>query len=94
MRRGPQNSRRVHQVAVALNVDGQAAVLAVGQRRAHGRWRAVADAVAARAADVLVVLVEIPQPLRPVADERSWRRPATNLRSEFAPTAPRTGARC
>src|SRR5579871_3743237 len=35
MRGGPQNSGREHQIAVALDVDGQAAIFAVGQRRAR-----------------------------------------------------------
>ena len=44
--------------------------LLIRQRRAHRRRRAVADAVRALPADVLIVLVEIPQPHRPAADER------------------------
>ena len=48
MRRGPQHAGRVHQVAVVLDVDRQPAVLLVGERRAHRRRRAVADAGAAR----------------------------------------------
>ena len=44
MRRRPQHAGRVEQVAVALDVHRQPAVLLVGQRAAHGRRRAVADA--------------------------------------------------
>ena len=62
MRGGPQDSRRIHQVAVALDVDREPAMLAIGQRRAHRGRRAVADAVPALPADVVIVLVEIPQP--------------------------------
>ena len=47
MRRGPQHAGSVVQIAVVLDVDGQAAVFLVGQRRAHRRRSAVADAVAA-----------------------------------------------
>ena len=56
MRGGPQHAGRVVQIAVALDVDGQPAVLAIGERRAHGGRRAVADAVGAVPADVLIVL--------------------------------------
>ncbi len=45
MRGGPQDAGRVVQIAVALDVDGQAAVFAVGQRRADRGRSAVADAV-------------------------------------------------
>jgi len=45
MRGGPENSRRVHQIAVALDVHRQAAVLAVRESRANRGWRAIADAV-------------------------------------------------
>ena len=44
MRRSPQHARRVHQVAIVLNIHREAAVFLVGQRRAHCRRRAVADA--------------------------------------------------
>ena len=67
MRGGPQHAGRVQQVAVALDVHRQPPVLPVGQRAADRRRRAVADAGAARAAEVLVVLVEVPQPERPAA---------------------------
>ena len=39
MRGGPQDSGRVVQIAVALNVDGQAAVFLVRQRRTDGSGR-------------------------------------------------------
>ena len=61
MRRGPQNSGGIHQIAVILDIHREAAVFPVGERRAHRGGRAVTDAVAAGAADVLIVLVEIPQ---------------------------------
>ena len=56
VRGGPQHAGRVVQIAVALNVDGQPAVLAVGERGADRGGRAVADAVRAMPADVLIVL--------------------------------------
>ncbi len=70
MRRRPQHARRVVQVAVALNIHRQAAMLAIRQRRAHRRRRAVADAVSAVSAEVLIVLLEIPHPQRPTAEKR------------------------
>ena len=65
-RRRPQRARRHHQIAVGLNRHADAPVLPVGERRAHRRRRVVADALGAGAADVLVVLGEVPQPQRPV----------------------------
>ena len=56
MRGGPQHAGRVVEIAVGLDVDGQAAVLAVRQRRAHRGRRAIADAGGALRADVLVML--------------------------------------
>ena len=47
VRRGPQHAGREHQVAVVLDADGEAAVLAIGERGADRCRRAVADAVAA-----------------------------------------------
>ena len=43
-------------------------VFLVRHRRAERRRSHVADAFAARAADVVIVLIEIPEPQRPVAD--------------------------
>src|SRR5215831_3932388 len=45
LRRGPQHARCVHEVAVGLDADGEAAEVAVGKRGTHRRRRAVADAV-------------------------------------------------
>src|SRR5271166_459795 len=61
MRGGPQNSGSVHQVAVALDIHGQPAVLAVRQGRADRGRRAVADPVTTGAANELVILVNVPQ---------------------------------
>src|SRR5450755_2089202 len=68
MRRCPQNSRSIHQIAIALNSDCQAPVLLVGQRRAERCRSAIADAVTSCSSDRLVVLVKRPQPHWPVAD--------------------------
>jgi len=70
MRRGPENSRRVHQVAVILNGDRQPAVLLVSQRGAERGRRAVADAESSGRSDVLVKLVKIPQAQRPAIHPR------------------------
>src|SRR5260221_9069414 len=69
MRRGPQNAGCVHQVPVALDVHGNAAVLFVGQGRADRGRRAVADSVSARGTDELVILIKIPKFHGPAADE-------------------------
>ena len=69
MRGGPQHAGRVVQIAVGLDVDGQAAMLAIRQRRAHRGRCAVAHAARALPADVLIMLVELPQAVRPIADE-------------------------
>ena len=81
MRRGPQDAGRVHQIAVGLDADDEASVLLVRERRADGRRSAVADACAARRADVLIRLVERPQPHRPPAHEvdRRHERPVAVL---------------
>ena len=69
MRRGPQYAGGVHQIAVAIDAHRQPPVFLVRQRGADRRRRAVAYARAARAADVLVVLGEIPQAHRPAAEK-------------------------
>ena len=81
MRGGPQDTGCIVQIAVALNVDAQAAVLPVGERRADRGRSAVADAVRSLPADVLVVLIEIPQPQWASNSGTRRRRRATNLRS-------------
>src|SRR5215475_2273505 len=63
-----------HKIAVRLNRDGESAMLLVRKRGPDGRRRVVADAFAARASDVLVVLGEIPQTQRPVHPTR-YQRP-------------------
>ncbi len=67
MRRGPEHAGRVEHVAVALDVHRQAPVLLVGERAAHRGRRPVADARAARVAQVLIVLLEVPEPEGPAA---------------------------
>ena len=42
VRRGPKRARRVHQIAVALDGDGDDALVAIGECRADGSRRAVA----------------------------------------------------
>src|SRR6185369_15819761 len=58
----------VHEVTVRLDVDGEATRVAVGERRADRRGRAVADAEAARAPDPVVVLLDRPEAVQPIAD--------------------------
>src|SRR5439155_14745309 len=55
--------------AVALDVDRQPAVPLVRERGPHRRARAVAHPARALSADVLVVLVEVPEAVGPLADE-------------------------
>jgi len=62
MRGGPQDSRGVHDIAIILEVDSQASVLSIGKRRTGGGRSAVADACSSGSANILVVLVERPQP--------------------------------
>jgi hypothetical protein len=69
MGRGPQNTRGVVQIAVGLNVDGQAAVLAICKSCADRRRSVVADTAGTLAADVVIVLVHVPQTARPPTDE-------------------------
>ena len=65
----PQDARRIHQIAVGIDRDGDAAMLLVGDRGARRRRRAIADAGAAGDAGVVIMLAHVPQPLRPAADE-------------------------
>ena len=60
VRSRPQHTGRVIQVAIVLNVDGQAAIFLVRECSADGSRRAVADAVRSLCSDKLVVLREIP----------------------------------
>ena len=53
---GPQHSGSVVQIAVALDVDGQAAMFFVGQSCAYRGWRLIADAGAALRSDIVVWL--------------------------------------
>src|SRR5438132_1435294 len=91
MARGPEDARRVIQIAVGLDVDREPSVRAVRERGADGRRRAVAHRTRALAADVLIVLVELPQTPRPAADEALPRhqRPIliVNLGPELAAQA-------
>src|SRR5690349_435116 len=68
--RRPQYARRIVQITVALNVDRDAAVLLIGERRPNRSRRAVTDAICAVAADEMIRLVKIPQAQRPPTDER------------------------
>src|SRR5436190_22797696 len=69
MRRGPQHSGSVVQIAVALNVNGQSSMLLVGESRAYRGRRLIADACAALRSDVMVGLAEVPQARGPGTDE-------------------------
>src|SRR5262245_16389606 len=60
LRGGPQHARCVHEVAVGLDADGEAAEVAIGERGTHRRRRAVTDAVAAGRAEPMVMLLHRP----------------------------------
>src|SRR5262249_31532447 len=57
------------EIAVGLNVDGEAPVFAVREGGANGGRGAVTHRASSLTTDVLIVLVEVPQPARPAADE-------------------------
>src|SRR5712692_3981703 len=78
---GPQNARRVHQIAVVLDTDGKSPMFAVGERGPHGRGRTVPDSGASGAADELIVLVYVPQTQRPGAHivHSRYQRPVFTL---------------
>ncbi len=83
---GPQHAWRVHHVAVALDRDREASAnVAIAERTADRASHAVADAVAARAAEPLVVLLEWPQPERPAADVARFALRATSQVLDLAP---------
>src|SRR6267142_4371618 len=69
MRGSPQHTRREVEIAISLDIDGEPAVLLVGQGSANGCWRVVADTARALAADVLVVLIEVPELVGPTTNE-------------------------
>ena len=69
MRGRPKHARGVVHIAVGLDIDREPAVLSVSERGAHGSGRVVADAAATLTADVVIVLIHVPQPARPAADE-------------------------
>ena len=67
MCRGPQRAGLHHEVAVAIDIDRIAALIA-GRDRGADRGRVlVADAGGARAAVEMIGLIEVPQALRPRA---------------------------
>src|SRR5262249_53957051 len=66
MRRGPEHAGPVHEIAVVLDRHREDALVAVGERRADRRGRAVADTRAARAADEIIVLFRRPEILVPL----------------------------
>ena len=80
VRRRPHRARAEHEVAVAAERDGEAAVLLVGERRADRGRQVIADAGAAGDAVPLVRLLEVPQPMHPaVADRGADHRPVLVL---------------
>src|SRR5215471_12655531 len=74
---GPQNPRRIIHIAIRLNVDRQPSVLAIRESCADRGRSVITDATASLAADVVIVLVHIPQSAWPTADETlpSYKRP-------------------
>src|SRR5436309_623584 len=75
VRGGPQDAGSVHQIAVILNADAQAAMFAVSECGTHGRGGAVPDAGRASSAHDAIVLVDIPEP-GPIA---AYHRPVLVL---------------
>src|SRR5262249_1477727 len=69
MRGGPENPWSKHQVAIILNANGEAAVLAICKCSANRGRCAISHAIAALGTDIVVMLVEVPESLRPTADE-------------------------
>src|SRR6202040_780822 len=69
MRRCPQYAGAIHQISVALDIHRESAELLISKTGAHGLRRAMTFAGAPRAADKLVILIEIPQSQRPAAYE-------------------------
>ena len=67
MRGGPQDSVSHHQIAVGLNGNAEPAMFLVGDGGSQRGRRKITDAFAARAADELIMLGEIPKAQRPVA---------------------------
>src|SRR5207253_3570132 len=63
---GPERAWREHQIAIAADRHSQPAVLAVGESGSDAGAREITQAVGARVADVLVMVVGRPQLLRPV----------------------------
>src|SRR5260370_38940719 len=67
MGHGPEDSRGIHHVSVAVDTDGQPAVLLVRKRSARESRRAVALACSTRSANELGMFLQGPQPHRPAA---------------------------
>src|SRR5260221_5520834 len=62
---GPQHARSEHHVTVGLEVHREATECAISQRRADAGRGVVTDAIAARSANVVIVLVHRPKPAWP-----------------------------
>src|SRR3546814_17305123 len=67
MRRRPQRAGRIEKVAVGLDVDDDALLVAMPQRQAHRDADPGADRRGAAAADQPIGLVDGPEPLRTIA---------------------------
>src|SRR5262249_6235978 len=68
---GPQHAWCVHEIAVGLDVDREAAEIAVGERRADRGRGAVPHAISSRCPQPLIMLLHRPQPVRPVETNSS-----------------------
>jgi hypothetical protein len=73
VRGGPQDGRRIVEVAIGLDVNREAAMLSVGKSGTYGRRRAIPHATPALPADVVVDLIHLPQSVGPVADKALGR---------------------
>src|SRR5262249_24474547 len=64
---GPEHARRVHEISVILDIHRQTPILLVCEGCSNSRWSAISHTCSAGAANVLVILVDIPETCRPVA---------------------------
>src|SRR6185437_8275698 len=67
LRRGPERAWRYHQIAVAHDRHREPAMLAIGQGRADRATAAIADAERAGIAEEVIVLIHLPELVRPEA---------------------------
>jgi hypothetical protein len=72
-RSGPQHARCVHEIAVGLDVDREAAEIAVRERGTDRGGSAVPHAISSRCPQPAIMLLHRPQPVRPVEADAGYR---------------------